>query len=401
MNKELKQAKVILKTLINNGFEAFFVGGCVRDWLMGQSINDIDITTSATPDEIEVLFDHTLNVGKAFGTIIVVCNDMHFEVTTFRHDGESQNGRHPNNVTFTKNLIDDLSRRDFTMNAIAMDVNEQIIDPFNGQNDIKQGIIKTVGNADLRFNEDKLRMLRALRFMAKFGFDLDNQLLNALFAQFNDINNISTKRIITELTKLLKSQHVDKAMELLNQLSQRNKKLLGLDLSDIKINQPISIELFFAILKQKQDLDLDDFCLTNKQKQTIKQFTRVINKLSYSSNLITIRRLIFSFNVDVFKSLMQAHDVLLANDINIYFIADNELDQINKNMPIHSLKDLAINGDDLIKYNGRNAGVWVGVKLYELIDLVLKDQVANEKNTLLNLSLSSKKIERQKHNMVE
>lgn len=385
-NYKLDEAKSILNKLINAGYEAYFVGGCVRDALMHNSINDVDITTNATPDEIETIFDHTLHVGKAFGTVIVIDNDNQYEITTFRTENESLDGRHPSEVKFVKNLHEDLNRRDFTMNAIAMNVNGEIIDPFNGQNDIKNGVIKTVGDAKRRFNEDYLRMLRALRFVSKYNFILERNAYNALIKDFNLVNFISTERVMSELTKLLNLQYVSKAMQLLNQLSQHNKKLLGLDLSNIKINQPITLELFLAILLQFQAINLVELRLSNKQKTKIIEYDQIIRELSTCEDFIEFKYIVYQFDTILIKEVLKYDDLLRFNNISIMKCDINQVDSIYDRLAIHSLKDLCINGKDLVHYHNQKAGPWIGKMLKHIEKLVATNQINNNVEDCLAVS---------------
>ena len=386
MNKKLNEAKSILNKLINAGYEAYFVGGCVRDTLMNNEINDVDITTDATPDEIEKVFDHTLHIGKKFGTVIVIDNDEQYEITTFRTENDLLDGRHPSEVKFVKNLHEDLSRRDFTMNAIAMNVNGELIDPFNGQNDIEKGVIKTVGDAKRRFNEDYLRMLRALRFVAKYNFVLDQNAYNALVEDFILVNSISKERIINELTKLLNLQHVGNAMQLLNQLSQSNKQLLNLNLSHIEINRPISIELFLAILLQFQTVNLVELKLSNKQKTKIIEYDQIIKELSNCEDFMMFKYIIYQFDINLIKEVLNYADLLKHNSIHIVKCNINRVDSIYNRLTIHSSKDLCISGRDLVQYHNQKAGPWVGKMLKYIEKLVVTNQINNNIDDCLVIS---------------
>ena len=165
---------LILKTLEDAGFAACFVGGCVRDTLLGRPVHDWDVTTSALPEEIMALFPRCIPTGIKHGTVTVLLNGESFEVTTFRRDGAYHDGRHPDGVVFVPNLTEDLARRDFTINAMAMHLDGSITDCFDGKADLKRGIIRCVGDPERRFREDALRMLRALRFSAQLGFQIED-----------------------------------------------------------------------------------------------------------------------------------------------------------------------------------------------------------------------------------
>ena len=192
----------ILNKLNEGGHEAYIVGGCVRDSILGRIPQDWDITTSALPEETKTIFDHTFDTGIKHGTITVVLHHENYEVTTYRIDGEYADCRHPDEVSFTKKLNEDLLRRDFTMNAIAYHPKEGFRDPFHGQEDIAAGIIRGVGEPARRFQEDALRMLRCVRFSAQLGFAIDPETWAALCANTALIQKISAERIREELQKL-------------------------------------------------------------------------------------------------------------------------------------------------------------------------------------------------------
>lgn len=200
-------ANLILKALCESGYEAYFVGGCVRDFLMNRPCNDFDITTSAKPLEIEEALNRKgiryFETGLKHGTVTAVLDDEAFEITTYRTDGEYLDARHPENVVFVSDLSEDLSRRDFTVNALAYNEHDGIVDKFGGIDDIKNGIIRTVGNPDKRFNEDALRIMRALRFASTLGFEIENETAVSVHKNAELLKNISAERIYSELMKLL------------------------------------------------------------------------------------------------------------------------------------------------------------------------------------------------------
>lgn len=200
----------IISELMKHGFEAYAVGGCVRDMVLGREPEDWDITTSAAPQEVKRIFRRTVDTGIAHGTVTVLLDGEHYEVTTYRLDGEYEDNRHPKEVSFTSSLSEDLKRRDFTINAMAYNETEGFVDLFGGLTDIKLGIIRCVGSAKERFDEDALRILRAVRFSAQLGFAIEEETMEAVRARVSHLNNISAERIRVELTKLLLSDHPDR-----------------------------------------------------------------------------------------------------------------------------------------------------------------------------------------------
>lgn len=213
-------AEYIIEQLNKNGFEAYIVGGCVRDSLLGKNPNDWDITTSATPYEVKEIFKRTIDTGIQHGTVTVMVDksiskggEHAFEVTTYRVDGKYEDHRRPKEVTFTACLEEDLKRRDFTINAMAYNPSQGVVDIFGGQQDLEDGIIKAVGVAEHRFEEDALRILRAVRFAAQLGFSIEEETKKAMTKLADNLRFISAERIQVELTKLITSDHPDRLVE--------------------------------------------------------------------------------------------------------------------------------------------------------------------------------------------
>ena len=198
-----KQVSKIIRTLEEHGFEAFAVGGCVRDSVLGRRPNDWDITTSAMPWQTKKLFKKTVDTGIQHGTVTVLQDGIGYEVTTYRIDGEYEDGRHPKEVVFTENLREDLRRRDFTINAMAYSERAGLVDAFGGMEDLKNGIIRCVGDPRERFTEDALRVMRAVRFSGQLGFSIEENTREAARELAPNLKKISAERIQTELVKLL------------------------------------------------------------------------------------------------------------------------------------------------------------------------------------------------------
>ena len=200
-----KKSVTVFQLLGKAGYESFLVGGCVRDMLMGKVPHDIDITTNATPEEIKTVFSdfHTLDIGIKHGTVTVMLENEPIEITTYRTESSYSDGRHPDKVFFTRNIRDDLSRRDFTSNAIAFSPKVGIVDPFGGRRDIENKLLRCVGTPEERFKEDSLRILRALRFASVLGFDIDEKTEKAMYNCKELISIVSPERIYSEITKLL------------------------------------------------------------------------------------------------------------------------------------------------------------------------------------------------------
>ena len=202
-----EHVEYIVNTLIEHGYEAYAVGGCVRDTILGREPGDWDITTSAKPEQVKELFRRTIDTGIEHGTVTVMLEKEGYEVTTYRIDGEYEDNRHPKSVEFTSNLVEDLKRRDFTINAMAYNHKDGMVDEFDGLGDIEKQVIRCVGKAADRFDEDALRIMRAVRFAAQLGFSIEEETMEAIREKAEHLKNISAERIRVELVKLISSKH--------------------------------------------------------------------------------------------------------------------------------------------------------------------------------------------------
>ena len=204
------EAEWIIDNIRSHGYEAFIVGGCVRDAALGRIPGDWDITTSAKPEQVKEIFGKTVDTGLQHGTVTIIKNRRGYEVTTYRIDGEYRDGRHPDSVEFTSSLLEDLKRRDFTINAMAYSHETGIVDAFDGMGDLEKKVIRCVGCPRDRFTEDALRILRAIRFAAQLGFSIEGETYGAIREIAPNLKNVSKERIQVELTKLLTSAHPEK-----------------------------------------------------------------------------------------------------------------------------------------------------------------------------------------------
>jgi poly(A) polymerase len=214
-NEMRKAALSVMSTLTKAGFVSYMVGGCVRDTLLGKEPKDFDVTTNATPDQVAALFNNSAFVGAHFGVSLVKFEDADVEVATFRRDGEYSDNRRPDSVELTLDVREDVTRRDFTVNALLMDENGNVVDHVNGLVDLNNRVLRCVGNPDDRFNEDSLRMLRAVRFCAMHEFVLESDTFNAIVRNAHLVKNVSAERVAGELSKMLVSGHADVAFDLL------------------------------------------------------------------------------------------------------------------------------------------------------------------------------------------
>ncbi|CAH1852818.1 CCA tRNA nucleotidyltransferase [Convivina intestini] len=210
---QMAEARPILQKIEDAGYEAFFVGGAVRDMILGDTIHDVDIASSAFPQEIKMIFENTVDTGIQHGTVMVLDHHIGYEVTTFRTESTYTDYRRPDEVTFVRSLSEDLKRRDFTINALALKATGEVVDLFDGLTDLKNGLIRAVGNPEERFNEDALRIMRAIRFSAQLDFAIENQTKTALTDLAPNLTKIAVERIQVEFEKMLLSPAASRGLQ--------------------------------------------------------------------------------------------------------------------------------------------------------------------------------------------
>lgn len=430
----------IIELLYNNGYEAFAVGGCVRDSLLNKPPSDWDITTNAIPEIIEKIFSplyKTLDIGLKHGTITILIDNIGYEVTTYRIDGEYEDNRRPKAVIFTSDIQKDLCRRDFTINAMAYNPYKGLMDFNNGLQDLKAKTINTVGDADLRFNEDGLRMLRAVRFSSVLKFQIDSIVKDSIRKNSFLLKNISKERIRDEFNKILLSQEPSFGIKLLHEVGLL-KYIVPEIISQINLDQKNkyhNLTLFEHTLKvldlvpPKLDLRLAGLlhdigkvsCFTiddkgnghfyNHENIGEKISEKILKGLRYDNNTINkISSLIKNHNIHNYKSeykikkfinkigkdnLDDLFTLVIADrcscdetysNLNDIYTLENKCNEIiSKNLPL-SLKNLSITGEDLLKL-GIGRGKVIGEILNYLLEEVLKNPSLNNKDILIEISL--------------
>ncbi|KKI63710.1 CCA tRNA nucleotidyltransferase [Staphylococcus cohnii] len=392
MTKTLfEQAKPILKTLQSNQYQAYFVGGSVRDYLMHKTIHDIDITTSATPEEVEAIFEKTIPIGREHGTINVVYNGEHYEVTTFRAEGDYDDHRRPNEVFFVRELYEDVKRRDFTMNAIAMDADFHIHDYFNGQQDIKNRIIRTVGNAQERFNEDALRIIRGLRFQSQLGFSLENETFYGMQSHINDIEHLSIERIVVELKKLTSGKYVANSFENLQRLNAFNyiPFFKHYNLNNFILDEAIPFTLLVALLKVQQPSikgNLNDLKISNNDKKYISKLEKLLNQLPNIKSKSDFKILIYDYGEQDIQSILNFMDLHIKNHLPSFsplIINTQSVKEVSKQLPIQSRKDIDINGKVILEAVNKQSGPWLKTILRDIELAIIDGDVQNIKSELI------------------
>lgn len=397
--------KDIIDTLENNGFEAFAVGGCVRDALMGRTPNDWDITTSATPLEVKSLFRRTIDTGIKHGTVTIMIGKEGYEVTTYRIDGDYMDGRHPEEVIFTSNLIEDLKRRDFTINAMAYNDRAGIVDAFDGVSDLEHKIIRCVREAKERFTEDALRILRALRFSAQLGFDIDKDTAKAIEELGANLKLISKERIQTELDKLITSPHPDRIklvqlyglnsyiFESASAINKCNAELYS-NISTLMNNLPKNHYLRWSALMHYEDEPATVLKKLKFDNITINTCSKLVSAANtpLPTDKPALRRMIVKYGTDIFDnylfdyikglSLSSLYEYGDANAIEDFY---NLYKEVISDGDCISMKDLAVGGATLIK-EGYEPGKKLGAILDYLFNQVLDNPELNKAETLLELA---------------
>ncbi|MDD3225575.1 MAG: CCA tRNA nucleotidyltransferase [Clostridium sp.] len=432
-----KNVEYIIKTLNDNNYSAYAVGGCIRDSILKKQPNDWDITTSAYPEDIIKLFDKTFKTGLKHGTVTVLVNNELYEITTFRIDGTYSDNRHPDDVSFTSSLFDDLKRRDFTMNSLAYNYKDGLIDPFNGKSDIENKILKCVGDPDQRFNEDALRLMRAVRFSCQHNFKIEDNTLSSICKNCDLIKNISVERIREEFSKILLSEKPSRGIRALqttgllefimpelnscigfNQMNPYHDKDVFEHIMKVLDNCNYSLisrlagllhdigkPLCFSIDKN----NIGHFYNHNQVSSVIAK--KILTRLKYDNNTIKIVCILVKEHMVVAnqmkdpalkrfmarvgtQNLPELYNLLSADlkghkppyDFSRITRLKKSIQNIIDKKEPFSLKQLAVNGNDLINI-GYKKDPSLGNELKELLDIVIKNPALNTKSSLLKIAL--------------
>ncbi|WHX99076.1 CCA tRNA nucleotidyltransferase [Neobacillus sp. DY30] len=379
----------VLKKLESAGFEAYFVGGSVRDFLLEKEINDVDIATSATPMEVKQIFSKTVDIGIEHGTVLVLFQDRSYEITTFRSEAEYEDFRRPKEVSFIRNLTEDLQRRDFTMNAIAMDKEGNLIDPFDGQISIKNQVIQTVGKAVDRFQEDALRMMRAVRFVSQLSFKIEDETLNALIDLIHLLENIAVERKQAEFDKLLCGNNRKQALELVL-LTNMLSYLPGLLTQEDRIK--LMLEYKIEKLNKREMWALLVYCL-KIDKKGIEEFLR-----GWRIPLKEIReiQLILHYLNHRFETSWSLYDLYTAtkeifiSTETLYLVIQHIEEQstighylqVYEGLPIKERSEMDVTGNDLMEWFNKTGGPWVRECLFKVEHAIITGKVANNKKII-------------------
>lgn len=435
-----EKAEMVIRELMAHGYEAYAVGGCVRDSILGRQPEDWDITTSAKPEEVKAIFRRTVDTGIEHGTVTVLMDKEQFEVTTYRVDGEYEDHRHPKEVTFTASLEEDLKRRDFTINAMAYNPETGLVDIFDGIGDLNRKIIRCVGNPGERFDEDALRILRAIRFSAQLGFEIDSKTQTAMTERAEALKDVSAERIRVELVKLLVSKHPEKIREacrlgLTKVVLPEYDAIVGVEqhtpnhIYDVEehtihalqnvdpepilrltmlmhdFGKPIvkkhddGRDIFYKHAEVSAMLSRNILKRLKFDNYTLEHVCRLVkwHGLKYLPNEISVRRALNRVGKDIFEDFIEVQkaDILAKNPkvigpkLEMLHEKERLYKEIIQRGDCFEVKTLAVNGRDLIQA-GIEPGPLLGAVLDRLVELVIDDQSLNEKNILLDKAMQVK-----------
>lgn len=392
---DFKRALPVLKEIEQAGYEAYFVGGSVRDHILGLPIHDVDIATSAYPEEIKEIFKHTVDTGIQHGTVTVLFGGSSYEITTFRTESGYQDYRRPDEVTFVRSLEDDLKRRDFTINALALDRNGEVIDKFDGLKDLNNHLIRAVGKAEERFHEDALRMMRAVRFQSQLNFRIEDKTAEAIESNAHLLEKIAVERTREEFIKMMLGQAWQigfsdflkfKLCEFAPGMRKHSALLHKLiDLKPVEFLDEDSVWVAIGFVLKLSDHDLNKLLrvwkVSNKTRET-SLATYEMLKLFSNQNFDIWE--IYNLGIDNFERAAK-----LCQLFNIKM----EYDKISKSIeqiPIKSSHDLAITGNDLIKILNITPGPEIGKMLKNVEKAVVEENVCNNFDELKVYVLSNR-----------
>ncbi|WP_407856063.1 CCA tRNA nucleotidyltransferase [Enterococcus hailinensis] len=385
---EFQGAMPILRTLQEAGYEAYFVGGSVRDILLNKPIHDVDIATSAFPAEVKELFHRTIDVGIDHGTVMVVTKEETYEVTTFRTESTYQDYRRPDHVEFVRSLKEDLKRRDFTINALAVGIDGEVIDLFDGLADLRNKILRAVGNPHERFHEDALRMMRALRFVSQLGFTMEPQTFEAIREYHSLLAKISVERINVEFVKLMMGPFREAGLRSFVEsecyiycpgLREYGESLLAF--ADLKGPAIPTERQAWALLMSRLKLTSEDIRKFMKEWKCSNQLTKEVIQM------VPALEFRLAYEWDNWSLYQLGRELALSVEYLLqYFDHEPNLEKVRllyQNIPMHSLKDMALKGNDLMAHFDYPRGAWISSALHALEKEVVEGRLKNNSESLL------------------
>lgn len=389
---QLVAAKPILEKINEAGFEAYFVGGCVRDMILGEELHDVDIASSAYPEEIKEIFEKTVDTGIQHGTVMVLDHGEGYEITTFRTESTYTDFRRPDSVTFVRSLSEDLKRRDFTINAFALDADGTVIDLFNGLDDLEKKQIRAVGKAKERFTEDALRMMRALRFAAKLDFSIEEATLEALAELAPNLEKIAVERIQVEFEKMLMGQAAGRSLMTMVEVgllpyfpgkTGRIKASHLLALANyLEKKQPQNFAEVWTLYLATAGLGADELQQELRTWKLSREMMSTVNRLAPAIEKVDNLSVWDLYQINDLSETFLSVLAIIGVDESVRLSIAEQF----KALPIHSTKELAVSGGALIQAGIAQPGPALGKILSDIEHAVVNGQVENEKSVLFDFA---------------
>ena len=381
------EALPVMQQLVDAGYEAYFVGGSVRDMLLHKPISDVDIATSATPQEVKEIFSHTVDVGIEHGTVMVIHHKEGYEVTTFRTEEGYEDFRHPDKVTFVRSLEEDLKRRDFTINALAIGIDDQLMDFFDGIGDLERQCLRCVGDAKERFNEDALRMFRAVRFVGQLGFQIEENTKNAISLLKMNLSKVAVERMKVEFEKMIQSSFRKEALQLFVETGLYQacplfdgKDEILLKLAEFPLKEMSILQAWILFIDELNLSDKEVTHLLKSWKSSNEQIRDVlVGYKTYRARKEEEWNFFFAYACP-YEVACEVEALLIAQDKSTSM---KGLEETYHSLPIRSMNDIHLNGHDIIRILKLDKkGPIIGQVLKTVEKMILEQSISNDAEVL-------------------
>ena len=381
------EALPVMQQLVDAGYEAYFVGGSVRDMLLHKPISDVDIATSATPQEVKEIFPHTVDVGIEHGTVMVIYHKEGYEVTTFRTEEGYEDFRHPDKVTFVRSLEEDLKRRDFTINALAIGIDDQLMDFFDGIGDLERQCIRCVGDAKERFNEDALRMFRAVRFVGQLGFQVEEETKNAISLLKMNLSKVAVERMKVEFEKMIQSFYRKDALKLFVETGLYQacplfdgKGEILLKLAEFPIKEMSVLQAWILFVDELKLSDKEVTHLLKSWKSSNEQIRDVlVGYKTYRARKEEEWNFFLAYDCP-YEVACEVEQLLIVQDKSSSM---EGLEATYHSLPIRSMNDIHLNGHDIIRILKLDKkGPIIGQVLKTVEKMILEQSISNDAEVL-------------------
>ena len=387
------EALPVMQQLVDAGYEAYFVGGSVRDMLLHKPISDVDIATSATPQEVKEIFPHTVDVGIKHGTVMVIYHKEGYEVTTFRTEEGYEDFRHPDKVTFVRSLEEDLKRRDFTINALAIGIDDQLMDFFDGIGDLERQCIRCVGDAKERFNEDALRMFRAVRFVGQLGFQVEEETKNAISLLKMNLSKVAVERMKVEFEKMIQSSYRKDALKLFVETGLYQacplfdgKGEILLKLAEFPLKEMSVLQAWILFVDALNLSDKEVSHLLKSWKSSNEQIRDVlVGYRTYRARKEEEWNFFLAYDCP-YEVACEVEQLLIVQDKSSSM---EGLEATYHSLPIRSMNDIHLNGHDIIRILKLDKkGPIIGQVLKTVEKMILEQSISNDAEVLETYVLS-------------